>query len=116
MRPILLHLGTYVVYSHAVFVALGIAVALVTSWRMAQRAGRANQDLLLIIAGGLLGAAILSRYGLVFRYLVEAHNPSVRGFLAYGGKSLLAGLAGAYAGVVITKRLIGYRRHTGDLF
>lgn len=115
MRPILLHVGAYVVYSHAVFVALGIAIALVTTWRLATRAGRADQDLLAIIAGGLVGAAILARYGLAFRYLSQAHDPSLRGFLDYGGKSLLAGLAGAYAGVVITKRIIGYRRHTGDL-
>ncbi|HUQ84154.1 MAG TPA: prolipoprotein diacylglyceryl transferase family protein [Gemmatimonadaceae bacterium] len=115
MRPILLHVGTYVIYSHVVFVALGAVVALATSWRMAARVGRANQDFLIIIAGGFVGAAILARYGLVFRYLSQAHDPSVRGFLDYGAKSLLAGLAGAYAGVVITKRLIGYRRQTGDL-
>ena len=115
MRPILLHVGAYVVYSHAVFVALGIAVALITTWRLAARAGRADQDFLAIIAGGLIGAAILARYGLVFRYLSQAQDPSLRGFLDFGGKSLLAGLAGAYAGVVITKRIIGYHRHTGDL-
>ena len=115
MRPILLHAGTYVIYSHAVFVVLGVAVALTVSWRMAARVGRADQDFLMIIAGGLVGAAILARYGLVFRYLSQAHDPSFRGFLDYGGKSLLAGLAGAYAGVVITKRLIGYRRQTGDV-
>jgi len=115
MRPIFLQVGSYVVYSHALFVALGIAVALITTWRLAAFAGRADQDLLVIVAGGLLGAAILARYGLVFRYLFEADDPSLRGFLDYGGKSLLAGMAGAYAGVVITKRIIGYRRHTGDL-
>jgi prolipoprotein diacylglyceryltransferase len=115
MRPILLHVGAYVVYSHAVFVALGMVIALATSWWMARRAGRADQDFLMVIAGGLVGAAILARYGLVFRYLSEARDPSLQGFLAYGGKSLLAGLAGAYAGVVITKRILGYRRHTGDL-
>jgi phosphatidylglycerol---prolipoprotein diacylglyceryl transferase len=115
MRPILLHVGTYAIYSHAAFVALGVAVALAMAWRMAARAGRADQDFLIIVAGGLVGAAILARYGLVFRYLSQVHDPSFRGFLDYGGKSLLAGLAGAYAGVVITKRLIGYRRQTGDL-
>ena len=115
MRPVLLHVGGSVIYSHAVLVALGITVALVTSWRIARRAGRADQDFLLVIAGGLVGAAILARYGLVFRYLLDARDPSLPGFLAYGGKSLLAGLAGAYAGVVVTKRLIGYRRQTGDL-
>ena len=115
MRPILLQVGSYVVYSHALFVALGIVVALITTWRLAAFAGRADQDLLIIVAGGLVGAAVLARYGLVFRYLSQAHDPSLRGFLDYSGKSLLAGLAGAYAEVVITKRIIGYRRHTGDL-
>ena len=81
MRPVLLHVGGYVIYSHAVFVALGIAVALVTSWRIARRAGRADQDFLLVIAGGLVGAAILARYGLVFRYLLDARDPSLAGFL-----------------------------------
>jgi prolipoprotein diacylglyceryltransferase len=103
------------VYSHSVFSALGLLVALIAAWRIARRHGRADQDLLVVIAGGLVGAAIASRYGLVFRYLWETNDPSVRGFLAYGGKSLLAGLAGAYAGVVLTKKLIGYRRQTGDL-
>jgi prolipoprotein diacylglyceryltransferase len=115
MRPILLQIGGHVFFSHTVFSALGVIVALVASWKIARRAGRADQDLLVIVAGGLVGAAILSRYGLVFRYLWEANDPSFRGFLAYGGKSLLAGLAGAYVGVVITKKLIGYRRPTGDL-
>jgi phosphatidylglycerol---prolipoprotein diacylglyceryl transferase len=33
-----------------------------------------------------------------------------------GGKSILGGLAGAYLGAILAKRLIGYRSHTGDLF
>jgi phosphatidylglycerol---prolipoprotein diacylglyceryl transferase len=115
MRPILLQVSGHVVYSHTAFSALGVIVALISTWFIARRARRADQDLLVIVAGGLVGAAILSRYGLVVRYLWEASDPSFRGFLAYGGKSLLAGLAGAYLGVVITKKLIGYTRPTGDL-
>ena len=33
-----------------------------------------------------------------------------------GGRSILGGLAGAYAGAVLAKRVVGYRRRTGDLF
>lgn len=115
MRPILLQIGGHVVFSHTVFSALGVIVALIAVWRIARRERRADQDLLVIVAGGLVGAAIMSRYGLVLRYLWETNDPSFRGFLAYGGKSLLAGLAGAYLGVIITKKLIGYSRPTGDL-
>ena len=116
MRPILFWLGDTAVWSHAVFVALGLLIALVVSWRVARRQGRANQELLWIVAGGLVGAALMTRFGLVLRYLQDAAEPSVAGFLRSGGRTLLGGLAGGYAGVVLTKRLIGYRRATGDIF
>jgi prolipoprotein diacylglyceryltransferase len=116
MRPVLFQIGTTVIWSHEVFVALGVAVALVVSWRIARVRGRADQELLLIIAGGLLGAAILARLGLAIRYLQEADAPSLLGFLRHTGRTVLGGLAGGYGGVVLTKRLIGYTRSTGDLF
>jgi len=34
----------------------------------------------------------------------------------HGGKSVLGGLAGAYLGVLVTKRFVGYPHRTGDLF
>jgi phosphatidylglycerol---prolipoprotein diacylglyceryl transferase len=116
MRPIFLQIGSTYIWSHEIFVALGVLTALVVSWRMASKRGRADQELLWIIAGGLLGAAILARFGLVFRYLQQADEPTLFGFLRYGGRTVLGGLAGGYGGVVLTKWLIGYRRATGDLF
>ena len=116
MRPVFFQIGTTVVWSHEIFVALGVAVALMASWRIARERGRADQDLLIIIAGGLLGAAILARVGLAIRYLQQAEDPSLLGFLRHTGRTVLGGLAGGYGGVVATKRLIGYARSTGDLF
>jgi prolipoprotein diacylglyceryltransferase len=115
MHPILMRLGALTVSTHDVFTVLGIVVALVATWRIATRRKRADQHLITIVAGGLLTAAIFARYGLVIRYLQEAPSPDLDGFLRYGGRTLLGGLAGAYLGVVITKRFIGYTRHTGDL-
>ena len=116
MRPVLFQIGTTVIWSHEIFVALGVAIALVASWRIARERGRADQELLIIVAGGLLGAAILARLGLAIRYLQQADDPSLLGFLRHGGRTVLGGLAGGYGGVVATKRLIGYTRSTGDLF
>ena len=116
MRPVLFQIGTTVIWSHEIFVALGVAIALIASWRIARERDRANQDLLVIIAGGLLGAAILARLGLAIRYLQEADAPSLLGFLRHTGRTVLGGLAGGYGGIVLTKRLIGYSRSTGDLF
>ena len=115
MHPVLFHLGSVAIWSHAVFVAVGVTIALAMSWHVAQRRERANRELLWIIAGGLVGGAILARYGLALRYVHDAAQPTLAGLLRYGGRSLLGGLAGAYAGVALTKRLVGYRAHTGDL-
>jgi len=116
MRPVLFQIGTTVIWSHEIFVALGVAIALGASWRIARARGRADQELLVIIAGGLLGAAILARLGLAIRYLQQADDPSLLGFLRHGGRTVLGGLAGGYGGIVLTKRIIGYTRSTGDLF
>ena len=43
-------------------------------------------------------------------------DPSLAGALVDGGKSILGGLSGAYVGALVAKRLLGYRRSTGDLF
>jgi len=116
MHPLVIRLGPITIWSHDVFVLLGLAAALIVSWRTARRFGRADQHLLWIMAGGLLAAAIFARLGLVFRYLQHADEPTLLGFFRYGGRTVLGGLAGGYAGVVLTKRVMGYRRSSGDLF
>jgi prolipoprotein diacylglyceryltransferase len=115
VRPILFRVGDIEIWSHAVFVALGTAIALVAAWRVAIRHRMAQRELVWIISGGLVGAALLARFGLVVRYLYLASDPTPSGFLEYGGRTLVGGLAGAYAGVVVTRRLIGFRRRTGDV-
>ena len=114
MVPILFSLGSVPIPSHAVFVGLGTIVAIVLGWRRAREHEFAKPELLWIIAGGLFGGALASRYGMVFRYMYESPMPTLDGFAAYGGRTLLGGLAGAYAGVVLTKRVLGIQRRVGD--
>lgn len=115
MLTVLFHIGSIPIWSHAVFVGLGMLLALRMTWLLARRHGRASPEFIWILSGGLVGAAIMARFGLLPRYVLDAKTPSVAGFLAYGGRSLLGGLAGGYLGVVVTKWAIGYTRHTGDL-
>jgi prolipoprotein diacylglyceryltransferase len=69
-----------------------------------------------IAAGALLTGAVFAKLGSGWRYLVDDPEPSLVGLWMRGGKSLLGGLAGAYLGVIVTKRLVGYPQRTGDLF
>ena len=69
-----------------------------------------------IVAGTLLGGAIGARVSTLWGYVDTAADPSLVGALADGGKSILGGLSGAYVGALVAKRILGYRRSTGDLF
>jgi prolipoprotein diacylglyceryltransferase len=108
-------MGTVPVWSHSVFALLGAVAAVAMSWHLARVRGRATPEFIWVVSGGLVGGALLAKFGLAGRYILDANTPTLMGFLQYGGRSLLGGLAGAYAGVVLTKRLVGYRGHTGDL-
>jgi len=101
---------------HGVFVLLGTAAALAVLAGEARRRRRLEPDLLIVVLGALGCGALAAKLSTVWPYLQAAPEPSLQGILVDGGKSVLGGLAGAYFGVLATKRLLGYRQATGDLF
>lgn len=111
-----LPLGGIRVPTHELFTVAGFAVAGLVLAVLARREGRWGGDLGWIVAGGLVCAAVFAKAGASWRYVAQADDPTLWGILLYGGKTVLGGLVGAYVGVEVTKRLIGYRRSTGDLF
>lgn len=116
MGPTTLHLGPLAVPTHDFFTVLGVVVAAAVLALGAHRQGRLDQRMVFIAAGGLLGGAIGARLGTVLRYLAESPHPTWSGVLLDSGKTVVGGLAGAYVGVLLAKRYVRYREHTGDLF
>lgn len=116
MRPILFRIGDLRVPTHEFFTALGVLVAGALVLRDARKAGRLDDDMWWVIAGALLGGALGARLSTLWTYASTSHHPTVAGAALDGGKSILGGLPGAYAGVLIAKRILGSRRSTGDLF
>lgn len=114
MIPVL-ELGPLSIPTHDLFVVLGVVTALVVLWARTRGSGR-DPNLLALVAGGLLTGALFAKLGTGWQYLVNADDPTLLGLWLYGGQSVLGGLAGAYLGVVVTKRLVGYRGSTGDWF
>jgi phosphatidylglycerol:prolipoprotein diacylglycerol transferase len=101
---------------HGVFVLLGTAAAVALLVREARRRLRLDHELMIVVVGALGCGALAAKLSTLWPYLQTAAEPSLGGILVNGGKSVLGGLAGAYLGVLVTKRLIGYRDATGDLF
>jgi prolipoprotein diacylglyceryl transferase len=107
MQPVQVHDG---------FVLLGTLAGVAACLHESRRREMLDERMLWILVGALVCGAVGARLSTLWRYMALAPEPSVRGFLIVGGRSILGGLAGAYAGVLLTKRLIGYREPTGDAF
>ncbi|MFI7702001.1 prolipoprotein diacylglyceryl transferase [Nonomuraea sp. NPDC049480] len=95
---------------HEIFVGLGVFVASVVFVREARRRGALNEQSLVAVTGALVGGAI----GMRLAGWLETLD--LKDLWLYGSRSILGGLTGAYVGVLVAKKIIGYRERTGDLF
>ena len=101
---------------HGAFVALGTVAAVAVFAVEARRRRTLDDRLFMILTGSLFCGAVAAKLSTAWRYFAAASDPTLIGALVNGGKSVLGGLAGAYFGAIATKRLIGYRTPTGDVF
>lgn len=116
MRPILFYIGQYPIGTHDFFVLLGVLAATAVFFYEARRREVLNEQLVWIAVGSLLTGALIAKLSTAWQYIALAPEPSLWGMLERGGKSILGGLTGAYVGAIGTKRIVGYRERTGDLF
>jgi phosphatidylglycerol:prolipoprotein diacylglycerol transferase len=120
LHPVLTRLGGLEIRTHDVCVGLGVlAAAIVFAVQVRRRArqGRPVDDRIwIVIAGALVGGALLSRLGTWVQHLDPRDNATLMEQWLYGNRSILSGLVGAYAGAILAKRLCGYPGRTGDLF
>lgn len=116
MVPTLGHIGAMAIDTHGVFMGLGVlAAALVFRYEVRRRDVR-DDRIWTVVAGALVGGAVLARLGTWLQHLDLRQNASLVEQWFYGNRSILSGLVGAYLGAIVAKRLTGYRARTGDLF
>ena len=116
MHPVIADLGWARVGSHEFFVGLGVLVAAVVVVLESRRRGTWGDGMLVAVAGGLVGGALGMRAAGLLRDPGALLHVPLGALLQDGAKSILGGLTGAYVGVLVGKRLIGYRERTGDAF
>lgn len=102
--------------THAFFVGVGVLVAGVVFWWEARRRGQTSDAVLNTVLGALLGGGIFMRLGTWLQSTDLRENATLAEQWAYGNRSIIGGLFGAWLGVHIAKRLTGYRERTGDLY
>jgi phosphatidylglycerol---prolipoprotein diacylglyceryl transferase len=116
MHPVIAEFGGLTIGSHEFFVGLGVLLAAIVVVTEARRRGMWGDGMLVAVAGGLAGGAIGMHATSWLRSPRIALHAAPETVWLYGAKSVLGGLTGAYLGVLVGKRLIGYRPPTGDVF
>lgn len=101
---------------HAIFVVLGILCAAAVFVIESRRRGTTDERVLFVVTGALIGGALFMRLGTWLQHVHLSDNAPMVEHWLYGNRSILGGLFGAWLGVHVTKRLVGYRARTGDLF
>jgi prolipoprotein diacylglyceryltransferase len=101
---------------HSLFVGVGVVLAGFVLTAEIRRAGPFDERLLVVVAGTLVGGALGMRAAGLVRYVSDVGSSALADAWRFGAKSILGGLAGAYAGALVGKRLGRYDRPTGDLF
>jgi phosphatidylglycerol:prolipoprotein diacylglycerol transferase len=102
--------------THGLFVGLGVVAAVLVFVHEARRRGHTDDRLLVVVTGALVGGAVFMRLGTWLQHLDLRENASLAEQWAYGNRSILGGLVGAWLGVHVAKKLCGYQLRTGDLF
>ena len=101
---------------HGLFMGLGIVAGLAL-FAFEVRRRDLRDDRLWVIAGMCLAlAAIASRMGTWWQQLDPTQNEPLLQWWSDGNRSVLAALVGAWIGVLLGKRMTGYKPSTGDLF
>jgi len=115
MRPFLVTIAGVGVPTHDFFVALGVTAAIGVF--LAGLRGRVYDERIWgVVAGALVGGALFARLGTWAQHFDPSRNAGLVEQWAYGSRSILSGLVGAYAGALIAKRITKFKISTGDLF
>jgi len=116
IRPILFHIGGLGVTSYAFFVGLGMIAGGIVYWRHSRKFKQNGDHVFYVALAAILGGAIgakLLEWAINYQY-VAVHFNDINTFIY--GRTLVGGLLGGLAGVLIVKRKLGIKQRMGNAF
>ncbi|HEX9738693.1 MAG TPA: prolipoprotein diacylglyceryl transferase family protein [Candidatus Limnocylindria bacterium] len=118
MYPVLARFGPITIGTHDFFTLLGLVVGVALYYRALRRDQILDPRIITIslaaIVGGALGARLITSWEVIDE--VQAAGLPFTYVVTHGPRSIIGGLAGGYAAIILTKRALGYRVSTGDYY
>ena len=117
--PVYLNFFGHGLHPHLVFEAAGYLVGF-QLYRFTRgrfpRAGMRIEQTLVVLAGAIVGALVGSKVLAVVESFPQYWQSRADMGVWFGGKTIVGGLLGGWAGVEVAKRVAGVRHSTGDAF
>ena len=117
MAPVV-EIGPFTFFTHDLFTLLGLAAGVALYYRALRRDGILDGRIVLVsmaaLAGGAIGARLLTSWEIIDE--VQAADLPLTYVITHGPRSIIGGLVGGYAAIVLSKRALGYTRSTGDYY
>ena len=116
IRPVLFSIDGINIPSYGFFVGLGLVVGVLVYWVKSRRQKQVGEGAFYVALAAILGGAIgakLLEWAINYQYVV-AHFSDPRTFLY--GRTLVGGLLGGLAGVLIVKRKLNIKARMGNAF
>jgi prolipoprotein diacylglyceryltransferase len=116
--PVLARIGPVTIFTHDVFVLLGLLAGFTLYYRALRRDRLLEPRITIISIAALLGGAVGAHLLTSWEVLDDASRAGLAptAVLTDGPKSILGGFAGGYLAIVLTKRALGYTLSTGDYY
>jgi prolipoprotein diacylglyceryltransferase len=119
MYPVAARIGNLTIGIHDLFSVLAILVGLGLYYAELRRRGWLEPRIVWISMAALLGAGIGARLITAWErpdfWVAYASLPLTQA-LEVSGKSIIGAIVGGYLAITLTKRVLGYRRSTGDAY
>jgi phosphatidylglycerol:prolipoprotein diacylglycerol transferase len=119
MYPVAARFGDIAIGTHDLFSVLAVLVGFGMYYRELRRRGWLESRIVIISILALLGGAIGARLATAWErpdWWVPYSTLPLTQALEVSGKSIIGAIAGAYVAIVLGKRVLGYRRSTGDAY
>ena len=114
MKPLVFDIGSVQVHAYTMCIVAAVLISGWLTYREAERRMRLTEDTLMVGSVGLLCGVIGAKLSMIV-FLGPAEFWRQLPTIPSHGAALTGALVGGYIGVVLSERVLGVRRCTGDL-